>query len=374
MKARGKRIGRGEIWILPALIAVTIALLVYSGIALAQGPPNVITLSGPIKINASPTSVPADGVSTSEITIAVFNPKIEECPRLGEIEGYEEIFAGKPAAGTRVDVKTTLGNLLDTNNTNNTGKEITVFTDNNGVASVLLSGNETGVANIIAEAVSIENIINSIRENDTSIYLVKNSTTVTLLEAGATPAPGNGGGNGGIPPMPPAGTSPYLKISANPADIPADGVSTSTITASVWNGEEWVPENLTVNFSTSLGNITRSAVIMNGTATAILTAGLEEGVATITGEANLGGDIGTLTNTTTVNFTAPGATPTPPVLTTPTSLTPAVTVSPTPAATVSPTPTSSPARKSWIPGFEVAFAIAGLLTVAYLVLRGGRKE
>jgi len=55
------------------------------------------------------------------------------------------------------------------------------------------------------------------------------------------------------------------------------------------------------------------------------------------------------------------------------TLTPTVTVSPTPVATVSPAPTPSPARKPWIPGFEVVFAIAGLLTVAYLVLWREKK-
>jgi hypothetical protein len=192
--------------------------------------------------------------------------------------------------------------------------------------------------------------------------------------AGTTPtAPSGDGGNGGdgeIPPTPPAGTPAHIALNANPADIPADGISTSTITASVWNGEEWVLGNLTVNFSTSLGNTTESAVIMNGTATAILTAGMEEGAATITAEANLSGDIGAVTNTTAVNFTTPGVTPTPAVNVT---LTPAPTVmvSPTPAATVSPTP--SPTKKPLIPGFEAVFAIASLLAVAHLVLRRGRE-
>ena len=183
----------------------------------------------------------------------------------------------------------------------------------------------------------------------------------------ATPPSGNGGGNGGdggVPPTPPADTPAYIALSANPANIAADGVSTSTITASVWDGEDWVLENLTVNFSTSLGSITASALIENGTTTAILTAGMEEGVATITAEANLGGDIGTITNTTTVNFTTPVATPTPPILTP----TPTVTISPTPTETATPSP--SPTAKPLIPGFETVFAIASLLSVAYLVMRG----
>jgi len=339
---------------LPA-IGIAFSLFIFSGVALAQ--PNLVTLSDLIEINVNPASIPADNTSTSKITISVSLP---------------EMLGGGVAANTKINVSTTLGTLKDAENESNSGSEIELITNDTAIAVALLSGEEEGVADITVRAPAIEDAVNSILGNQTTVYIVKNSTIITLLEAGATPTP-----TATLPPTPPAGTPPYLNLVANPADILADGSSISTITASVWNGEEWVSENLTVNFSTSLGNITKSAVIMNGTATAILTAGLEEGVATITGKTNLGGDIDTVTNTTTVNFMAPGATPTPPVLTsTPTSLTPAVTVSPTPVATVSPapTPTPSPARKPWIPGFEVAFAIAGLLTVAYLVLRKGRKE
>ena len=188
--------------------------------------------------------------------------------------------------------------------------------------------------------------------------------------ATATPPSGNGGGNGGgdgggIPPTPPAGTPAYIALDANPVDIPADGSSTSTITAAVWDGEDWVLENQTVNFNTSSGSIIASAVIANGTATAILTAGMEEGAATITAEANLSGDIGIITNTTTVNFATPGATPTPPILTP----TPTVTISPTPTETETP----SPSPTGGIPGFEVVFAITSLLAVAYLVRKRERK-
>ena len=345
---------------LPA-IGIAFSLFIFSGVALAQ--PNLVTLSDLIEINVNPASIPADNTSTSKITISVSLP---------------EMLGGGVAANTKINVSTTLGTLKDAENESNSGSEIELITNDTAIAVALLSGEEEGVADIAVRAPAIEDAVNSILGNQTTVYIVKNSTVITLLEAGATPTPTpTPTATATLPPTPPAGTPPYLNLVANPADILADGSSISTITASVWNGEEWVLENLTVNFSTSLGNITKSAVIMNGTATAILTAGLEEGVATITGEANLGGDIDTVTNTTTVNFMAPGATPTPPVLTsTPTSLTPAVTVSPTPVATVSPapTPTPSPARKPWIPGFEVAFAIAGLLTVAYLVLRKGRKE
>ena len=224
-------------------------------------------------------------------------------------------------------------------------------------------------------------------------------------------------------PSPPNTTPPFIYLTANPTEIPADGSSTSTINASVWDWEFWIFAEPVVNFSTDLGEITASARIENGTATATFTAGTTEGVATITAEVNLGGDIGILRNTTTVNLTAPGATPTaspgngggtgdgsdggggngggggtttPTPTTTPTTPAPTGTASPAPTvtATVTPTPTASPGetetptatesptpspspgptKKPLIPGFEALFAIASLLAVAYLVLRKGRRE
>ncbi len=326
--------GKKEMCVILAVVLLLFPALV--AVAGAQGTPELPQDSW-VMISASSSEIPADGVSTSEIKVVVsWPPETEK--------------SGEPAENETVDIWTTLGRLTEIGNESNTGVSISLIMDNNGTATALLSGNDTGDALITVEC-----------HNGGG-----NFTKVTFLAPGATAAPPSGnGGDGGIPPTPPAGTSAHIALGANPADIPADGVSTSTITASVWDGEDWVLDNLTVNFSTSLGNITESAVIMNGTATAILTAGTEDlGVATLTAEANLNGDIGTVTNTTRVNFTTPGVTPTPPVTVTPT---PTITVSPTPAATVSPTPTPSPTKKPLIPGFEAVFAIAGLLTVAYLV-------
>ena len=200
---------------------------------------------------------------------------------------------------------------------------------------------------------------------------VTGDTNLTLAEVTPTPTPtataapsggnGGGGGGGGIPPAPPAETPAYIHLNATPAEIPADEISTSTITASVWDGNKWVMENLTVNFSADSGDIPASAAIVNGTATGILTAGTKEGVATVRAEANLSGDIGVRNATTTVNFTTPGVTPTP-------TATPEVTVTETPTAAETPTPTPA----GGIPGFEGIFAVAGLLAVAYLVM--GRRR
>lgn len=321
-----------KIWVILAAVLLLFPAVAVAG---AQGTTPELLQASWVRISASPSEIPADGVSTSEIKVVVSWPPETE-------------RSGEPAENETVDMRTTLGWLTEIGNESNTGGSISLIMDNNGTATALLSGNDTlGDALITVEC-----------HNGGG-----NFTKVTFLEPGATAAPPSGnGGDGRIPPTPPAGTPAYIDLSANPTDIPADGSSTSTLTASVWDGEDWVLDNLTVNFSTSLGKITASAVIENGTATGILTAGTEEGVATITAEANLNGDIGTVTNTTRVNFTTPGVTPTPPVTVTPT---PTITVSPTPTATVSPTP--SPTSKPLIPGFEAVFAIAGLLTVAYLV-------
>ena len=78
----------------------------------------------------------------------------------------------------------------------------------------------------------------------------------------------------------------------------------------------------------------------------------------------------TPTLTTTISPTAtttPTPAPTPVVTPTPTLT---VTVSPTPIVTPAPTPSPTPTpEEKGVPGFEVIFAIAGLLAVAYLLRR-----
>lgn len=79
---------------------------------------------------------------------------------------------------------------------------------------------------------------------------------------------------------------------------------------------------------------------------------------------------------TPTSTSTPTATPAPTA--TPVAASPTVTpASPAPATvTPSPSPTPSPSAspsQRWIPGFEAVFAIAGLLAVAYLVLRRKRE-
>ena len=75
----------------------------------------------------------------------------------------------------------------------------------------------------------------------------------------------------------------------------------------------------------------------------------------------------TSTSTPTTTF-APTATP---AAASPT-VTPASPAPVTPSPSPTPSPSASPSQR-WIPGFEAVFAIAGLLAVAYLVLRRKRE-
>ena len=68
------------------------------------------------------------------------------------------------------------------------------------------------------------------------------------------------------------------------------------------------------------------------------------------------------------NDPKPAATPTPTPTATPTA-TPKPTWTPAPTPVTTPTPTEEPTPTPEEPGFEAVFAIAGLLAIAYLVLR-----
>ena len=215
--------------------------------------------------------------------------------------------------------------------------------------------------------------------------------------------------------------SDWVTISVNPAEIAADGNSTSKIDVVVlWpegtkhSGEP--AENETVIMTvdaafawlTDIGNESNTGTLIrvsaddNGTATALL-SGNETGEVTVRAACLSDG-----WNLTKVTFLEPGTevaittsgsgveyersetssneTVTPAVneTVTPTvneTATPAVneTATPTaspeasPEATPTPTPTTSteetPEPKPSTPGFEASFVIAGMLSIAYLVLR-----
>ena len=73
-----------------------------------------------------------------------------------------------------------------------------------------------------------------------------------------------------------------ILMTANPFEIPADGVSTSRIDALVTDDRGIAPDGTLALFTTDLGTIDAQATTVGGRATATLTAGLIEGTATIT--------------------------------------------------------------------------------------------
>jgi len=208
------------------------------------------------------------------------------------------------------------------------------------------------------------------------------------------------------PPLPP----PSIRINLT-ADTYIIHISDVTVIRAIVTDLSGNPKpNETVNFTTTLGKITpvSNKTDTNGVAVAHF-QGTSEGVANITAvigniQSNIikikimrdstttpssptptasgasgGGGVITPTPTATATVT-PEETPTPsPEVTATPSATPALTPTPSPSLAGTPTPTAtaspvlSPTSEPLIPGFEGIFAIAGLLAVAYLVLRRGRK-
>lgn len=206
-----------------------------------------------VTINVNPAQIAADGNSTSEINVVVLWP-----------EGTEH--SGEPAENEIVvmTVDATFAWLTDIGNESNTGILIRVSADENGTATALLSGNETGEVTVKADCFSGG----------------WNLTKVTFLEPGTT-----------------------------------------AVTTTSGNGVEYESSEATSN-------------------------------ETVTSAVNE-------TVTPAVNETAtPTASP---------EASPEATQKPTPAPTT--TPEETPKPKASTPGFEAGFVIAGMLSVAYLVLR-----
>jgi hypothetical protein len=203
-------------------------------------------------LTAIPKEIPVGGVAQSTINATVWDG-----------EGWIQ-------SGPLVNFSTDRGSIT-----------ASASIENGTATATLTAGTTPGLATFTA-AVNLHDI-----------ELLTNTTTVEF-EASEPPLP----------------NVPALYLTANPSEIPADGVATSTINASVWVWDEYFEEYFLiwsgpdVNFSTDLGEITASAMIEEGAATATLTAGTTPGVATITAEVTPSEDIGLLTNTTTVCFTA----------------------------------------------------------------------
>jgi len=159
-----------------------------------------------IALSASPTEIPADNISRSEIKVVVSWP--------------EESNITEPAVDTLVDLSTTRGRLTDAENQSNSGSNIRLITDNNGTVTAWLSGNETGVAYVTSVATLLETC---------------NKTTVTFVAPGATPtsAPsGDGDGDGAVTTPTPAPTGAVNVTPSPSAETTPTVTPTPTVTSS----------------------------------------------------------------------------------------------------------------------------------------------
>ena len=141
-------------------------------ISFAQAQPKLIFVSDLIEINApSNVSVGEGGI----VEVRVYYPNVEE---IGEL-------AGTPAALTKLTASTTLGNLTEVNTssgelTNNSGKSIVLYTNESGVALIQIKSDEPGKANITVNAPAISDLLNMLRGNESTAYLVMNQTIVEI--------------------------------------------------------------------------------------------------------------------------------------------------------------------------------------------------
>jgi len=243
-----------KIWLILAVVLVALPALACAQESGAGRESDWVTIS------VNPAEIAADSNSTSKIDVVVLWP-----------EGTEH--SGEPAENETVvmTVDAAFAWLTDIGNESNTGTLIRVSTDDNGTATALLSGNETGNVTVKADCISGG----------------WNLTKVTFLEPGTTVATTTSG-NGVV----------YERSETS---------SNETVISAV--------------------NETATPAV-NETATP-----------------------------TTVNET----------------VTPTASPEASPEATQTPTPTISteetPKPKPSTPGFEAGFVIAGMLSVAYLVLR-----
>ena len=196
------------------------------------GPPATVTVS------ANPTSITANGSSTSTITAIV-----------------TDTYDNPVDDGTIVTFTTDLGSV---------GSQQVTKTTTSGVASATLtSTTSAGTATITATAAS------------------KFATTTVEFTAVASSAPAT------------------VTLTASPTAIPADDASTSTITATIVDQDSNdVDDGTIVTFTTDLGSVGSSTVTKittGGVATATLTAGPTPGVAVVTATAGSASDQITVT-------------------------------------------------------------------------------
>ncbi|MFY0631873.1 MAG: Ig-like domain-containing protein [Flavobacteriaceae bacterium] len=218
------------------------------------------------EISASPTSIVADGITTSTITV-----------QLKDANGNNIT-----EAGVEVQFATTNGTLSTTG---------LVLTDANGQAQVTLtSPTSAGSADITAQV--------DTDGDDTVDGTVQNGSPAKVtFTAGAISVAATG-----------------TEISASPTSIVADGITTSTITVQLKdaNGNNITETGVEVQFAATNGTLSTTGVVQtdaNGQAQVTLTSPTSAGSANITAQVDTDGDDtvdGTVQNGSpaTVTFTA----------------------------------------------------------------------
>ncbi|MGH7570615.1 MAG: invasin domain 3-containing protein [Gemmatimonadota bacterium] len=214
---------------------------------ITPGPPSAATS----EVTAVPGSIPADGSSTSTITVRLR-------------DSFGNPIAG---GGNNVLLTTDLGSLDP------------VSDGGNGIYSASLTSSTT------AGTATVTGTVDGARIDD--------SATVVFSQVGSPPTPS--------PPPSPANS----RISADPVTIPADGSSVSTITVLLIdaNGAPLTAGGDRVTLSTTLGALGPVSDRGNGAYTATLRSTTTAGAATVTGTVN-GATIGA---TATVTFAAGSA-------------------------------------------------------------------
>ncbi|HEY3299028.1 MAG TPA: invasin domain 3-containing protein, partial [Armatimonadota bacterium] len=177
------------------------------------------------------------------------------------------------------------------------GKEVANFEVTNvewGYSSIKLSGLASGETLRVGDAAQVTTHAKpgegqSIKKSNSGAKAL-----LALLVVGAVVALSSGGGHGGGGGSSSSGVH-SVSLATTKTSLPADGVSTATITATVADGNNAaVPDGTVVQFSSNAGTISPAqSVTSGGKATATLTAGTTVGPVTVT--ATAGGKTSTIT-------------------------------------------------------------------------------
>ena len=264
-----------------------------------------------VNVAAAPGSLPADGLATTILTATVTDAQ------------------GAPLAGTTVTFSTSLGSLSTgsaaTNAAGQASVTLTAATAPGTADVTVTAGTVSGLTTVaftaltVAVTASAQELPADGRSTATITATVTSSTGTPLagLPVGfATPlgildstsATTNGAGQASVT-LTAATTAGMATVTANafgvsastkvligqavvrlaaaPVNLPADGASTSTITATVQEGNGQPAAGITVSFATDLGSLSQPSAVTDaaGQAAVTLTAAGSPGTATVTATA-----------------------------------------------------------------------------------------